>query len=345
MPDARLGIKVPRSQGERFRKILVEMGAFDRSRKIRSDESHVYLPVLEMDEQMKASLGQAPDLEWVEMEFEPEERTLGPEEILGFRPSFEVVGDIAIVEPERAEAVAQALLATCKPVRTVIAPVSDVEGEFRTRRFRHVAGERRTVTVHREHGLRYQVDLEKAYFTPRLGTERLRIARLVRPGEVVLDMFAGVGPFSLLLAKGGARVIAIDKNPAAVLLLRENARLNKVEEIEILEGDAGELALRYENRADHVIMNLPHDAAKFLAPAMRAARPGGVVHYYTIAPEDELFRDEELIRRAAEDLGASVEVLYRGVVRSYAPHRYNVVVDFRVGKPPSTSSAPARTIS
>ncbi|HUI39829.1 MAG TPA: class I SAM-dependent methyltransferase family protein [Methanothrix sp.] len=343
MPDARLGIKVPRSQGEHFRRILVDLGAFDRTCKISSDESHVYLPVLEMNEPAKAGLSLAADLagadiEWVEKNFEPEERYPSPEEILGFRPSFEIVGDIAIVEPERADAVAEVLLSTCKPVRTVIAPVSDVEGEFRTRRFKHVAGERRTVTLHREHGLRYRVDLEKAYFTPRLGTERLRIARLVQPGEVVLDMFAGVGPFSLLLAKKGARVIAMDKNPTAVSLLQENARINKVEEIEIMEGDAAILALRCENKADHVIMNLPQKASQFLVPAMRAIRSGGIVHYYAIAPEDDLYMDESLIKRAAEDQGASAEILNRGVVRSYAPRRYNVVMDFLVKKQASGSS-------
>lgn len=337
MPDARLGIRIPRDQGERIRKLLVELGAFDRSRRIISDESHVYLPVLEMDESEKAKLDLAADmaaveLEWVELDFEPEERRPSPEDVLGFRPSYEVVGDIAIVEPERAEAVADVLLSICKPVRAVIAPVSDVEGEFRTRRFRHVAGERRTVTLHREHGLRYRVDLENAYFTPRLGTERLRIARLVRPGDNILDMFAGVGPFSLLLAKRGARVIAIDKNPAAVFLLRENARLNKVKEIEILEGDAAALALRYEKTADHVIMNLPQTASQFLVPAMRAARPGGIVHYYAIAPEEDLYKDEALIKKTADDLGTSAEILYRGVVRSYAPRRYNVVMDILIRK-------------
>lgn len=337
MPDARLGIRIPRDQGERIRKLLVELGAFDRSRRIISDESHVYLPVLEMDESEKAKLDLAADmaaveLEWVELDFEPEERRPSPEDVLGFRPSYEVVGDIAIVEPERAEAVADVLLSICKPVRAVIAPVSDVEGEFRTRRFRHVAGERRTVTLHREHGLRYRVDLENAYFTPRLGTERLRIARLVRPGDNILDMFAGVGPFSLLLAKRGARVIAIDKNPAAVFLLRENARLNKVKEIEILEGDAAALALRYEKTADHVIMNLPQTASQFLVPAMRAVRPGGIVHYYAIAPEEDLYKDEALIKKTADDLGTSAEILYRGVVRSYAPRRYNVVMDILIRK-------------
>jgi tRNA (guanine37-N1)-methyltransferase len=268
----------------------------------------------------------------VQINVQPEERILSPEDLLGFRPSFEVVGDIAMIEDIDAERVAAALMSTSKSIKTVIAPISDVEGEFRTRRFRHVAGEARTVTLHKEHGLRYRVDLEGAYFTPRLGTERLRIASLVRPGDVVLDMFAGVGPFALLLAKKGADVIAMDKNPVAVKYLRENAHLNKVNNIEILEGDASELALHYENRADHVIMNLPHSASEFLIPAMRAAKPEGIIHYYCIAPDDALYRDEALLRKAAEEIGAGGEVLYKEIVRSYAPHRSNVVIDFRVHK-------------
>jgi len=327
-----MGLKVDRKNGEKIRKALVDAGAFDRSRKICSDASHVYLPVLDMDDKLKAKLCGIAEYELVFISFQPEERILSPEDLLGFRPSFEVVGDIAMIEDRDAQRAASALMSASKSIKTVIAPISDVEGEFRTRRFRHVAGEARTVTLHKEHGLRYRVDLEGAYFTPRLGTERLRIACLVRLEDVVLDMFAGVGPFALLLAKKGARVIAIDKNPVAVKYLRENALLNKIENIEILEGDGADLALRYESRADHVIMNLPHSASQFLIPAMLAAKPGGVVHYYCIAPDDDLYRDEALIRKAAEEVGAGVEVLYKGIVRSYAPHRSNVVIDFRVCK-------------
>jgi tRNA (guanine37-N1)-methyltransferase len=285
-----------------------------------------------MDEKSAAMVGGIAEFELVQINFLSEECVPSPEDLLGFRPSFEVVGDIAMIEDIDAERVAAALMSTSKSIRTVIAPISDVEGEFRTRRFRHVAGEVGTVTLHREHGLRYRVDLEGAYFTPRLGTERLRIAGLVSPGDVVLDMFAGVGPFALLLAKKGADVIAMDKNPVAVKYLRENALLNKIKHIEILEGDAAELALHYENRADHVIMNLPHSASEFLIPAMRPAKPGGIVHYYCIAPDDDLYRDEALIGKAAEEVGVRVEVLYKAIVRSYAPHRSNVVIDFLVKK-------------
>ncbi|MDD1732281.1 MAG: tRNA (guanine37-N1)-methyltransferase [Methanosaeta sp. NSM2] len=332
MAEKSLGLQVRREFGERMRKALVECGLLDRSRKIRADEAHIYLPVLQMDPAAEEKFLLIAAYEKVQIDFQTEERAITPEDILGYRPSFEMVGDIALVEEADAEAVAEALMATSKGIKAVIAPVSDVEGEFRTRRFRHVAGEVRTSTIHKEHGLRYKVDLEGAYFTERLGTERLRVSRLVRPGDYVLDMFAGVGPFSLLLARGGAHVAAMDKNPLAVRCLRENAILNKIKDMEILEGDAAELALGFEGQADHVIMNLPHSASSFLVPAIRAAKSGGVVHYYCIAPEDDLYRDEALIRKAAESLEAGVEVLYRGIVRSYAPRRHNVVIDFRVKK-------------
>ena len=236
------------------------------------------------------------------------------------------------LEEGEAERVASALMSSSNSIKTVIAPISDVEGEYRTRRYRHVAGEERTTTTNKEHGLRYRIDLEGAYFTPRLGTERLRIASLVGPTDVVLDMFAGVGPFSILMAKRCRWVVAMDKNPVAVQYLRENARLNKVENIDILEGYANEIALRYQNAADHVIMNLPHSASLFLPAAIGAAKPGGIVHYYCISPEDDLYRDELLIREAAEKMSAGIEVLCESIVRSYAPHRLNVVIDFSVKK-------------
>jgi tRNA (guanine37-N1)-methyltransferase len=326
------GIKVEKRDGELFRRALVELEAFDRSKKVGSDCSHLYLPVLELDYRALSRLQELGDYELVMAHFEAEPPQLSPQDILGYSPSFEVVGDIAIIEPGDEEKVAEVLLSLNKSLKVVIVPISDVEGEFRTRRFRQVAGEPRTTTEHKEHGLRYCLDLEGAYFTPRLGTERLRIASQIKPSELVLDMFAGVGPFSLLVAKRGARVVAIDKNPIAMIYLRQNIALNKRENVLAVEGDAGERALEYECMADHVIMNLPHSASSFLVPAIRAARPGGVIHYYAISPEEALYGDLRLIKEAATKVGAEVEVTYQGIVRSYAPHRYNTVIDFRVIK-------------
>jgi len=327
------GLKVDRSQGEGFRQKLVELGLFDKERKIRSDEDCIYLPVLELSPEAAEDLRKIGDFEPVETEFEEAEQKPTVEALLGRRAHFEVVGEIAIQDSPDREA-ASAILKVKKNVKTVISPLTPVEGEYRTRRFQHVAGEAKTVTLHKEHGLLYRIDLENAYFTPRLGTERLRVAKLVSPGDVVFDMFAGVGPFALLLAKRGAKVVAVDKNPDAVRLLRKNAALNRIEEIEILEGDAGQMAKRYENFADHVIMNLPHSAHDFLEQAIRIAKDCGVVHYYAIAPEEDLYgRDTAFVEEAALAAGAKIRVLFRGIVRSYAPHQYNIVIDFEVRKP------------
>ncbi|MFA6226821.1 MAG: hypothetical protein WC620_11790, partial [Methanoregula sp.] len=123
MPDKSLGLKVSRKSGEKIRKALVETGAFDRSRKICSDESHVYLPVLDIDEKSAAKLSEIAEFELVSINFQPEERIPRPEDLLGFRPSFEVVGDIAMIEDIDAERVAAALMSTSKSIKTVIAPI------------------------------------------------------------------------------------------------------------------------------------------------------------------------------------------------------------------------------
>jgi len=325
------GIKVPLRKGEAFRKALANVGALDPRRKVCSDEDHVYIPVRELDRETMQLIERLGPFETVNRHFSLDRRRVTVEDLLERRTSYEVVGDIAIVEDPEEKRAAQAIMAVHRSIRTVITPISEVEGEYRVRRFRHVAGEERTTTTHREHGLRYSIDLQGAYFTPRLGTERLRVAKQIEPGQSVLDMFAGVGPFALLFARRGARVVAVDKNPVAVSYLQENARHNKVE-VEILEGDAALLSPSYRDRMDHIIMNLPHCASRFLEPAMIAARDGGVVHYYTFAPDDELYQDRAVIEEAAARLGFRVEFLYQGVVRSYSPRQSNVVFDFRVVK-------------
>lgn len=326
-------MKVPKLRGEPVRRALLTLGALDPGRKIFLEGDYICMPVLDLDVAARDLLGSISEFEVADLPFQKEPEAATARDLLGFKPSFDVVGDIAIVDPEDAEKVASALMAVNKSILAVIAPVSDVEGEFRTRRFRHVAGDDRTSTIHKEHGLRYKIDLQEAYFTPRLGTERLRIISQTRPSDIVLDMFAGVGPFALPVARRCQKVIAIDKNPLAVKYMRENALMNKIENIEMLEGDARDLAAPYECTADQVIMNLPHSAFEFLETAIKSARDGGIVHYYAMSPEENLYGDLRKIERSAEVLGAKIEVTYKGIVRSYSPRRYNVVIDFQVIKP------------
>jgi len=207
----------------------------------------------------------------------------------------DVVGDIAIVRlgdfsATEKKKVAGALLEELKNVRVVMEQKGGIEGEYRLRSLRHLAGEKRSMTVHRENGCMFRVDVAKCYFSPRLSTERLRIAEAVRPGEHVLNMFAGVGPFSIPIAKlKGAKVFSCELNEYAARLHTENDALNKVEGlVEVVNGDAMELPKVTKRKFDRVLMPLPSEANRFLSTAVAMARKGGTIHYYRhVLGEDE----------------------------------------------------------
>ncbi len=328
-------VKVPKRYGEPNRRALIEMELLDSSKKITSDSDHLFIPIVR--EPNDAEKGNLVDVEFLEHEFEEHEKAPTLEDLLGFVPHYEVIGDIALIEADDPDAVriGEALLKFHPPVNTVLGATSPVVGEFRVREFVLVAGVNKTETIHKEYGCRYIVDLAKAYFTPRLSTERERILSWIKPDDVVVDMFAGVGPYSILIAKKASpkKVVAIDKNPAAVEFLRRNVVLNSVDNVEVVEGDANVEAetQRFAGIADHVIMNLPHNAYDFLDSAVKLIKTGGMIHYYGITHEDDLFDGSiGLIEAAAKRVGRQIEVMGKRTVRSYAPYQYNVCIEVRV---------------
>ena len=317
--------------------MLLELEILDNSVKIGTDEIFLYLPLSRepAPDELESFLEET---RLIEFDFELQQKKPVPEDILGFSPAYEVIGDIALLEDsnldsQKTSKIADALLRTQPNIKTVLKPLTPVIGEFRIREFEVVAGEPRTETIHREYGCRYKVDLARAYFTPRLSTERSRILSWVKEGDTVVDMFAGVGPYSILIAKSKkpSKVLAIDKNPDAVRYLKENITLNSAKNIEAIEGDAREEAKKFAGTADQVIMNLPHSAHEFLDSAILLTKPGGIIHYYGMTPENDLFESSiKLIRAAAEKAGRKIEVLEKKVVRSYAPHQYNVCIEARI---------------
>lgn len=325
-------IQVDKKKGEQVRKVLMEKGALDTSVRIVSDESYIYIPLISAVDLMDLPFE---DIQFTEHDFKVHEKPATLESILGHIPRYEVIGNIALLESDEGdlETTAAALLKVHPHLRTVLSALSPVEGEFRTRRFTFVKGEDTTQTVHREYGCKYAIDMEKAYFTPRLATERSRVLEQVKDGEVIVDMFAGVGPFSILIAKNrpSCRVLAIDKNPEAVKFLRHNIELNAVNNVEAVEGDAKEEAQRHIGIADHILMNLPHTAQEFLDAAMIIAKPGTVIHYYDITPESDLYSSSlSHIESAASKAGFAVELIATRIVRSYSPHQFNVCIEVRI---------------
>jgi tRNA (guanine37-N1)-methyltransferase len=170
-------------------------------------------------------------------------------------------------------------------VKTVLYQASPVSGDLRLRESKWVAGERKTENTLKEHGCIFKVDLRRCYFSLRLSYERMRIVRQARPNEVIVNMFAGVGCFSIRIAKyvTAKKVYFIDINPNAVRCTEENVRLNKVKEVvEPFEGDSIEvIQSRLRNIADRVLMPLPERAYEYPDYAVMALRPEeGIAHYY-----------------------------------------------------------------
>lgn len=315
-------VRVPREKGEETRQRLADEGVLNRDLRIQEEDGYLYIPVTDVPD----------DLPTTVRRFDERDDETDADEILGYEPRFETVGDVALLEPEEDDEAGEALVEADNGISTALRVESAVEGRERTRRMSYVAGEEKTRAVHREYGREFVVDLTDVYFTPRLAEERERVASQVSADETVFDMFAGVGPFTVAAAEAGADVVASDINESAVELLRENAARNKVEDrVTAYNEDAREVARRVAGTADRVYMNLPHSADGFLDAACEAARDGAVIHYYDIRHEDDLFDGAvEEIRGAAADAGYEVEVLDRVVVRSYAPYDYNVCVDVRL---------------
>jgi tRNA (guanine37-N1)-methyltransferase len=271
---------------------------------------------------------------------------LKPRELELICKSYDIVGDIAIIrvpEPlkERSKIIAEAVMKTNKRVKAVWRQASPVSGDFRLRKLKWVAGERKTETLHKEYGCIFKVDLEKCYFSPRLSYERMRIAEQIQPGEVILNMFAGVGCYSIVIAKHSKpeKIFSIDINPIAIQCMQENIKLNKVEEKIIpVQGDAKKvIEERLQNVADRVLIPLPEKAYEYLDSALLALKPtGGWIHYYDFEHakkgENPIEKIELKVSKELQMLGVDFQVVFRRVVRTTGPNWYQVVLDIQVKK-------------
>lgn len=321
MPPTSTCVVAPKSDGEKIRRRLLKLELLDHGLRIKSDDEFIYFPVTEKPR------GKIEGAKVKKEEFEPSGRRKSAEEMLGFHPSYEVIGDICILKHDSDKKIAKAILETHKNIKVMLRPLSRVTGTFRTKNYRVVAGEKRTETVYRENGCVFLVDVEKAYFSPRLANERARVTSLVSPDEVVLDMFAGVGCFAVQVAKKAEKVIAVDVNPHAVEYMKKNVELNKAWNVEVLEGDVRKLAGKLE-KVDRVIMDFPTGASGFLGCAVDALKERGVIHYYDICSEGEI---EGLAKKVAGRIkNAKVWSIEKRKIRPYAPYQYNVVLDVEI---------------
>jgi tRNA (guanine37-N1)-methyltransferase len=255
------------------------------------------------------------------------------------RQSYDILGSIAIIEFEgtgkRELAFAKHLLKLHKNVETVIAKAGAVKGKYRTRKFRHVAGKRNFIALYKENGCTFRFDVRKTFFSNRLSFERSRINSLVKDGENVMVMFAGVGPFAIEIAKyhKKANVVGIELNSYACRMFKENIKLNKLGNVTVEEGDVKKLSKKYKGFADRIIMPLPWESTKYIDDALVVAKKSAVVHLYAFGPNESAYNDiTKKIREHAKQKGYNVKILFKRVVRTYSSREIEAVVDYALRK-------------
>lgn len=255
--------------------------------------------------------------------------------------AFDQIGDILIIRipdslMDKRKLIGKTLLKNVKSAKSVFCQASDVDGEFRTRNLELLAGENKTETEYREFGCRFVVDVEKAFFSPRLSTERERIANLVKEGETVINMFAGVGMFSITAAKKKkCLVYSIDINPVASKLCEKNIINNKLlGKVISINGDATTVINeKLVGVGDRTLMLLPERSDEFLETAISATKDKGIIHYYAHTHADTKQNAPKISEKHFLEISpVNSEILDSRVVRAVGPRYYQTVVDVKILK-------------
>ncbi len=325
--------RVPKEQGDVFRKKLIEAHLINKKLIIKHNTKYLYIPLQTPPSEQWLEEFQDIELEIVEREFEiyteqirdyKKSLNLTPELSKQLPTSYDIIGSIAILKiPESLRGynhqIGEAIIRTHNNIKTV-ARDNGVKGNLRVRELEIIAGESKTETLHKEYGIRLNLDVAKVYFSPRLAKEHYRLSQLVQFSEVILDMFSGIGPFSIMIAKysQAERVYSIDINKFAIEYLIKNIDQNKVTNIFPLEGDIRKLIKKIP-KVDRIIMNLPMGAKEYLAEAFAVLKPKGIIHYHEMLSNDELTNQKNWLRTTANRHGFELLSIKEHNLGSYSP--------------------------
>jgi tRNA wybutosine-synthesizing protein 2 len=248
-------------------------------------------------------------------------------------PGFQTIGDIAVLKHglsrEHAQSQAREILGKLPRIKSVYRYSGPVSGPLRIPRVSWVAGGKNPVTMHRENGCLYRLDIRKIMFSKGNVSERSRLPPLVKPGEVIADMFAGIGYFSLPLGKSSParKIYSIELNPEAFRFLQENIALNKLQDkITPVLGDCRKVKL--PEKADRVVMGYFPGTEKFLPAAFSFLKPDGIIHYHDTFKREELWeKSEKILREYSRKSGFYPIRMEKRVVKQLAPWVFHAVVD------------------
>jgi tRNA wybutosine-synthesizing protein 2 len=335
-------VKVRRRDAEKLRRALFEHGLIDRNYKILSEGKWVEIPLIdESNEKMNEMKKMIRSYDAKIIPHKPIRKKSVQSPIENILDAVNLDEKLKILLPRKWELIGDVLIMKLpneledyeKDIAIAYAMVKDVggiSGKFRNPNVKLILGSE-TETIHKENGIRFKLDVKEIMFSSGNIDERLRMACIANENETIVDMFAGIGYFSLPIAVHShpKKIYAYEINPIAYGYLCENIVLNKVKNILPILSDNENAQ---ENAADRVIMGYVHKTHKYLAKAMRVIKEkGGIIHYHEVCPNELLpHRPIERIKECAKNLNRTMTMLNYKEIKSYAPGVSHVVVDAEV---------------
>ncbi len=331
-----LVLKVSKKNGEDAKTDLIAKNYFNGLYKPDSDKNHIYFPVTS---EFKTKLGTFENRNLSKFKSKPASlrelfmKVLPIKLVDDVRRSYDLIGDIAIIEipdslKKYEKVIANSLLKTNSKIKVVAKKPSKIDGKYRIRKLKILAGEKRTTTKYKESDCLFEFDLNKTYFSQRLSNERLRLANKVKGSEKILVMFSGIAPFGIIIAKKHpfAKVLNIELNPNAVTYAKKNIELNHLESrVFSIKGDVKIEIPKLKEKFDRIIMVLPHDNEKFLSDALKVTKNGTKIHMYTI-------QEESNINKFKKEICSNHPIRIVNTVKAgdYGPKMWRYCLDMKV---------------
>lgn len=286
-----LAEKVPLEKAQKVKTELILKNILDKNYKPKKTKSHIFFPIKEQYENS------------VEIDLERIEKTslhdrlsemLTESELNLLKLGRDIIGTIAVLEidptlRQKEIEIAKAILQSQSSIKTVVRKDTKHQGKYRLQLYKYLAGEKTTTTTHVENGIKITLDLNKAYYSPRMATERKRIKDLVQPNENILVLGGGVGPYALTIAKktSAKTITSIEHNAKAVEYEKQNARLNKIKNLTSKCADANKYLIETNKIFDRIVIPAPDNSEIFLKNAEKKITKKGFIHHYFFSrPED-----------------------------------------------------------
>ncbi len=330
-----LHARVKKCDAEKAKRFLMANSLLDRSKQAVHKSSYVYFPVVEA---AKSTL--LPEYIALSKIKSVEMGNISYASLVKGRythKGYDTLGSIAVInnmEGNEAKGLAKCILESNKGITTVVKKDGAVSGEYRTRSYSYVLGKKTFEAIYKENGCTFLFDIRNTFFSSRLSYERARISSCIKANEAVMVMFAGVGPFAIVIAKQhkDSKIAAIELNPYAYEYMVKNIRLNKLRNVVPVKGDVKKEYVQFKNFADHVVMPLPKISTDFLREAVAVAKGSSIIHIYLFVKASELNESIDALLQRIKDLKCRPTLLFSRKVRDYSPTEIEIVADIKISK-------------